>query len=65
MNNYQIIVGNVGTVYTGSNGFKVRKIYGNYKRQSQENYGRAAGENVTVLMNDDVLYEHIGHNQQA
>lgn len=46
---YQVIVGNIGTVYTGSNKTVASGIFDEYSTQSKRKIGRAAGEAVTLL----------------
>lgn len=61
--NYQVIVGNIGTVYDGGNEYEACKTYDEYAALSFHGTGRAAGENVTLLMGDMILRETIGwHN---
>jgi len=59
-NNYHVIVGNVGTVYEGTNGFIAIKEYNSYVGISKNGIGRAGGENVTLIKNDDIYKEFIG-----
>jgi len=60
--NYQVIVGNIGRVYDGENERDARKAYDEYVFISKQATGRAAGEDVTLFMNDDILCEHDGYN---
>lgn len=60
MERYQVIVGNIGTVYDGKNMIDANRTYGEYKRQSQSGYGRAGGEDVTLMDNNEIKYEHLG-----
>ena len=60
MNKWQVIVGNIGTVFDGDNGFLARNTYSEYVSQSKSNYGRAAGECVTLMRHDDIRLEYIG-----
>lgn len=46
---FEVIVGNVGTVYSGGEMKKALEAFGEYRKQSQSDYGRAAGEDVTML----------------
>jgi len=48
MNKYQVIVGNIGTVYDGNWAIMAKKVYKEYYEQSKDGYGRAAGESVTL-----------------
>lgn len=58
---YSLIVGNVGIVCTTTDLPTVKKHFEEYKQQSQTNYGRAAGESVTIMdNNDNVIEEFIG-----
>jgi len=57
---YEVVVGNIGTVYDGNNPVEARKDYGEYVKQSKNGYGRAAGESVTIFKDGDVHLEHIG-----
>jgi hypothetical protein len=60
MARYQVIVGNIGTVYDGDNMIDANRDFGTYKRQSQSGRGRAGGETVTLFDNDEIKFEHIG-----
>lgn len=57
---HEIIVGNVGTVYSGTDKKEARRVYDEYVEQSQGNYGRAAGESVTWMREDELFLEHRG-----
>lgn len=46
---YQVIVGNIGTVYTGANKREAYASFREYRDQSAGDYGRAARETVTLL----------------
>ena len=60
MANYTVVVGNVGTVYDGPSLYTAHLAFEEYLSQSQSNYGRAAGESVVCLENDEILWEHVG-----
>lgn len=51
---YQVIVGNIGTVYDGTNKIAAMKCYREYVQQSKEGYGSAGHEPVTVFQDDEV-----------
>ena len=55
---YEVIVGNIGTIYDGHDETEARRIYAVYLAQSQANYGRAAGESVTLMQNGEPLQEY-------
>lgn len=69
--NYQVVVGNVGTVYDGPNKKRAESEFNAYKAISLTGKGRAGGGDVTILFTDgqtgnqDVLEEHAGHLQTA
>lgn len=56
---YSVIVGNIGTVYTGD-GTNARRHFSEYRAQSKNGIGRAAGENVTILHNNEIIKEFVG-----
>ena len=60
MNNFQVIVGNIGTVYDGNNYMQAKCKYTSYVKASRANVGRAAGEPVTLLHNGDIRSEYMG-----
>ena len=60
MNYYSVIVGNVGTVYEGVNGFTAYQTYDEYVGLSKRNTGRCAGEDVTLFNNNEIEREYIG-----
>ena len=57
---FQVIVGNVGYVYEGNLFKEALQHYAEYKRQSMNEYGRAAGEDVTLMKDQEPLYEYFG-----
>jgi hypothetical protein len=57
MRNYQVIVGNIGTVYDGGSEYIACQTFDEYARFSQEKNGRAAGESVVLMMGDRILRE--------
>mgnify|MGYP000025147312 CR=1 FL=1 len=57
---YQVIVGNIGTVYDGVSFMEAKQAYSDYRQQSRDNYGRASGETVTMLCDNEIKWEHIG-----
>jgi len=58
MNNYQVIVGNIGIVYDGSDPSMARLNYEEYKNQSIMEYGRVANESVILIKNNEIIEEH-------
>ena len=57
---FTVIVGNVGTVYTGAERY-ARKEFNEWTRLAKATQGRAAGEDVTLVdYNGDIANEYIG-----
>jgi len=56
--NYQVIVGNVGTVYEGTNGFTATRDYNSYVGISKRGIGRAGNEPVTMIKDDEIHKEY-------
>jgi hypothetical protein len=56
MKNYAVTVGNIGTVYSGNRLKDALQAFREYKSQSRENYGRAAGEEVVLWENGEPKY---------
>lgn len=57
---YEVLVGNIGTVWSGSNGAEAMREYGQWKRLSKGTQGRASGEDVTLFKDGEILFEHHG-----
>ena len=57
---WQCIVGNIGTVYDGTSEAEARDMFATYVTQSSTGYGRAAGEPVTLMRDDEIVAEHCG-----
>jgi hypothetical protein len=64
LNNYVVIVSNIGHVYDKWNSTHddAKVVYEAIVYQSQQGFGRAAGEDVTLLMNGEIYCEHVGYN---
>lgn len=62
---YEVIVGNIGSVYHGSSSEHAWEVYRTYVELSQQGSGRAAGEDVTLWNNDEIEASHTGHGQQG
>ena len=56
---YEVIVGNIGTVYLGSNLVAAKAIWGEYTLRAKANYGRAAGESVAFFEDGELVRELI------
>ena len=57
---YEVIVGNIGKVYEGSNGFDAIVAYNIYVGKSKRNEGRCAGESVALWLNNEPIKEFYG-----
>jgi len=55
---HEVIVGNVGTVYSGHDGHKANVAYATYLRLSKSGVGRAADEPVYHMVDGDIRHEH-------
>jgi hypothetical protein len=53
-NQWEVVVGNLGAVYRGSNGFEAIKQFNEYRHGSKIQYGRIANEPVTLMRNGEV-----------
>ena len=60
VNDYEVVVGNIGRVYSGKNGFTANNTYQTYVGQSKRGRGRAAGEQVVLFKNGQIVKEHYG-----
>ena len=60
---HQIIVGNIGTVYEGNSDHDAAAIFYDYKEQSEATFGRASGESVTWIQDDEIHWYHPGDQE--
>jgi hypothetical protein len=60
VSDHEVIVGNVGIVYDGQSDMEASYSFNEYRAQSREGYGRAAGESVTWLRDGEIYKEYIG-----
>lgn len=58
--NYEIIVGNVGKVYTSSDEKSARDTYFEYVEMSESGHGRSGGEPVTLLRGNEIIQKFNG-----
>lgn len=59
---WEVIVGNIGKVFEGSNGFEAQKTYSQYVGMSKSGYGRASGESVALWRDNEPIKEFTGTN---
>lgn len=57
---YDVVVGNVGTVYSGPDSREAVRTYLAYVIESRGPHGRAVGEAVTLLRNGEPIREYAG-----
>ena len=57
---WEVIVGNIGTVYSGSDEKQARKDYRDYVDISRAGAGSAGGEPVTLMRDGEPELEHEG-----
>jgi len=57
---YEVIVGNVGTVFEGNNQAEAEEEYQDYVVMAKEAHGRPAGESVTLTREGEPWQEHPG-----
>jgi len=57
---WEVIVGNIGTVYSGPDEELAKIKYESYVEDSGLNSGRAAGENVVLMCDGEIVQEYIG-----
>lgn len=56
---YQVIVGNIGQVYNGTDGQEAWNTFDEYVSQSISGKGRAGCESVTMMKDGDIDTEYI------
>lgn len=56
----EVVVGNVGTVYSGLDAFEARTLFDLYVSLSLAGTGRAADESVTLLQDGAIERQHVG-----
>lgn len=58
---YEVVVGNIGTVYSGGSRKEADRKFAYYKEASiSGSVGRATGEDVTMFCNDEICKEYVG-----
>jgi hypothetical protein len=64
MSKFQVIVGNIGTVYDGNNFTVASTTFNQYVKASKAQDGRASGESVVLMHNNKIRKEHEGAANQ-
>ena len=60
MPKHSVIVGNIGTVVDDGTWKEASDAFSEYRRQSRDNQGRAAGEDVTWFRDEEIYQEYTG-----
>lgn len=60
---YQVLVGNVGQVYSGDSFGTAVRVFLEYKEQSLSGRGRAGNESVHLLEDGEPIKEHLVESQ--
>jgi len=58
-NQYEVVVGNIGTVYSGWSTKDAARTFMEYRVQSKSGYGRASHEPVTLFYDGEIVKEYI------
>lgn len=58
--NYEVLVGNIGCVYSEESRGLALRVYRDYVDISKAGAGRAAGENVTLMINGEPEVDYVG-----
>ena len=61
---WEVIVSNIGSVYRGRDVDRARKTYREYIQIVDDWYGRAGGEAVTLICDDEVMEERQREEEQ-
>lgn len=61
---YEVVVGNVGTVYTGTSRKDALDSYNEYVELSESGFGRAANEDVALMLDGEFEQEHLGEKPE-
>lgn len=59
-NNYQVIVGNIGTVYSGGSKVIAFETFKEYVQQSKTAHMKVSGETVVLLRDGEIEKEFLG-----
>ena len=57
---FHIVVGNIGTVYSGNDSTEANRIFDLYKQLSIDGYGRVTSEPVTLMRDNEPWIEYEG-----
>ena len=57
---FEVVVGNIGTVYSGNNFMQASCKFQAYVDRSKQNDGHASGESVVLFHNGEIRHEYVG-----
>jgi len=57
---FEVICGNIGRVYNGSDKVEAQHYFDEYVTQSKRGVGRAGHETVTMFEDGELIQEHVG-----
>ena len=60
---FDVVVGNIGSVYRGNDHDMAHKVYREYVAQSKSGSGRAGSESVVLMVNGEIDREHAGREE--
>jgi hypothetical protein len=60
MPDYTVVVGNIGTVHSGTNKREATLIFLTYVDRSESHRGRCADESVVLMRDGEPIREHVG-----
>lgn len=60
LHKWEVVAGNVGTVYDDLSESGARATYNAYVKFSKDGEGRVGGENVTLFRDGEIVEEHVG-----
>jgi len=64
MAKFEVFVGNIGLVFEGEHENNARRLFNSWAELSKHEHGRAAGENVTLFKDGDIIKEYEGHGKE-
>ena len=65
MHQFEVVCGNIGSVYSGDSRTDAQTQFREYVAASKAECGRAGGEDVTLFMDGEIVREHIGSLHDA
>lgn len=60
---WEVVVGNIGTVFNAPNGSDAKLCFEEYKQMSMDGYGRSAHEHVALFRNGEIVQKYNPTNE--